>query len=892
MSCNSETTIDYVGIMTFMIVDIIIPIYNAFDDLQICLQSIYKNTDLKKNRLILINDNSPDERIKPFLDEQVVGHSNIIAIHNEVNKGFSANINLGIAQSQKNDVILLNSDTIVTADWVEKMVKCAYSDPAIGTVTPLSNNATLCSVPNFCEENVLPVGMSIEEAAAIVDHCSFRSYPDITVAHGFCMMIKREVIDSIGNFDAETFGKGYGEENDFCNRAEQAGYKHVMCDDTYIYHSGTKSFLSKEKEEYIQQHEKILYQRYPRQMHNNDVHCRDNPNKKIGENVGIYFGLHNHKKNVLYLVQSDFRNGAADNLGGTQLHVHDLVYALKEKYNIFVVARDGEKLVLTVYIDNKNISFAFPMPQERLYPILTDKKIKEFWSNVLNAFKIDLIHIHHLYGTSFDICDVAHEKNIPFVFTLHDFFFICPSIKMLDINEQVCIGKESKEKCMKCLCAQMGYAPTLDYISLWRKRCEKYLRWAEKIIVPSESTKEVFIKYYPFIEEQTIVIEHGYWLQTNNITGTLEGKESERIVTFFEHCNKQGGLYCAEGWAYVEDTDCRENEIWLKIRNSSGEKCDIPTTVQYRPDVSTDENKTRCGYRGYIPSWICIGDQIDIQVYIKTPQGIFKERDHHIVKIKAIKKRNSLNIAFIGGLNVAKGGKKVAAIIKKGPVNVNWYIFGGIGVEDLQNLERDNLVKTGFYKPQHLSILLREHRIDLICILSLWPETYSYTLTEAILNRIPVITTNVGALGARTVKGEYGWTVELDNIEKETILQIEKLLENREILQEKKEFLTRVTIKDCQMMAQEYSALYEKYFNYKNKILNFDADYIYTAYLRANGQKDFNDTIGIEQRKRLEEANAELKILKSSLTYRIMMRIVKMRIPFKQKIKALLMKNR
>lgn len=213
-----------------MAVDIIVPIYNAFEDLRICLDSIYKNTDLQGNRLILINDNSPDERIKPYLDKQSETHGNVIVIHNGSNKGFSANINLGMAQSRDHDVILLNSDTVVTRNWVEKMTACAYSDPAVGTVTPVSNNATLCSVPLFCEENKLPEGLGIEKAAELVERCSFRDYPDITVAHGFCMLVKREVIETIGNFDAETFGRGYGEENDFCNRAEQAGYKHVMCE--------------------------------------------------------------------------------------------------------------------------------------------------------------------------------------------------------------------------------------------------------------------------------------------------------------------------------------------------------------------------------------------------------------------------------------------------------------------------------------------------------------------------------------------------------------------------------------------------------------------------------------------------------------------------------------
>lgn len=83
----------------------------------------------------------------------------------------------------------------------------------------------------------------------------------------------------------------------------------MMCDDTYIYHSGTKSFISKEKEGILRQYDRILRERYPVQMKNNDLHCKENPNHYVGDNVSIYFDLNNGKKNILYLLQSDFREG-------------------------------------------------------------------------------------------------------------------------------------------------------------------------------------------------------------------------------------------------------------------------------------------------------------------------------------------------------------------------------------------------------------------------------------------------------------------------------------------------------------------------------------------------------------------------------------------------------
>ena len=502
-------------------VDIIIPIYNAYDDLCKCLQSVYQYTDLVKNRLILINDNSSDTRIEPYLNSQT--KENIIIIHNNENKGFSNNINLGMDQSKERDVILLNSDTIVTKNWVEKIVECAYSDRAIGTVTPLSNNATLCSVPNFCEENSLPEGMNIDQVAAIVEDCSLKKYPRITVAHGFCMFIKREVINTIGNFDAETFGRGYGEENDFCNRAEQMGYIHVMCDDTYIYHSGTKSFMSKEKEAYIREHERILYKRYPQQMHKNSLHCQENPNGWVGKNIALHFDIWNGKKNILYLLQSDFRGSAFKNISEIQLHVKHLTMGLRKDMNIFVAARDMEYLQVTAYTKDEEYVFRFYIGAREVFPVFHDRRISEILRTILIGFKINIVHVHHTATISFDIYQEAYEIGIPIVFTAHDFYFVCP-VEIVFGECNVCTINENKH-CPICLRKWKGIYEESNYIRKWRKYHKEVLGMCKYIFVISERMEAILIKYYHENVDKIVAIDrssnkrciHRVLIKTNDI---------------------------------------------------------------------------------------------------------------------------------------------------------------------------------------------------------------------------------------------------------------------------------------------------------------------------------------------------------------------------------------
>ena len=122
-------------------IDIAIPIYNAYDYTVECIKSILKHTDLNTHTLILINDKSPDEKILPMLQKFVEENKdkNIVLLDNEENLGFVKTVNKAMKYS-KNDIILLNSDTEVTKNWIEKIEKCAYSNEYIATVTPLTNN--------------------------------------------------------------------------------------------------------------------------------------------------------------------------------------------------------------------------------------------------------------------------------------------------------------------------------------------------------------------------------------------------------------------------------------------------------------------------------------------------------------------------------------------------------------------------------------------------------------------------------------------------------------------------------------------------------------------------------------------------------------------------------
>ena len=220
-----------------IMIDIVIPIYNAFEELKDCLKSVENNSE-KYIRVILINDASTDERMDSYLEKKAEKNAWLYIKH-EVNQGFVKTANEGLRLSG-NHTILLNSDTIVTRDWVKAFEKAIASISNLGTATPWSNNAEICSFPDFLKNQ--PVPKSLNELSKIIFESHQPEYPEIPTAVGFCMLITSLAKEKVGYFDEDHFGHGYGEENDYSLRVSQAGLRNVLCDNTYVAHIGNKSF--------------------------------------------------------------------------------------------------------------------------------------------------------------------------------------------------------------------------------------------------------------------------------------------------------------------------------------------------------------------------------------------------------------------------------------------------------------------------------------------------------------------------------------------------------------------------------------------------------------------------------------------------------------------------
>lgn len=216
---------------------VIVPVFNAAESLEECLSSLARTAG--DAPVLLLDDASTDPEIPGLLEAWCSAAPRRRWLRQERNRGFVATANRGAALTG-GDIVLLNSDTRTTPGWLEALSRCLASDPRIASATPWSNNGEIVSLPRFCVDNPPPADP--DRVATALAGLSFDAYPELPTAVGFCMAVSRAAIETLGLFDEQTFGRGYGEENDFSLRAAGAGWRNVLCPDAYVVHHGGRSF--------------------------------------------------------------------------------------------------------------------------------------------------------------------------------------------------------------------------------------------------------------------------------------------------------------------------------------------------------------------------------------------------------------------------------------------------------------------------------------------------------------------------------------------------------------------------------------------------------------------------------------------------------------------------
>lgn len=447
-------------------VDVIVPVYRGLADTQLCIDSVLASPVRVPYRLVVINDCSPEPEVTQWLRARAAQDSRITLLENPENLGFVGTVNRGMELSDSNDVLLLNSDTEVANDWLDRIRAAAYGDQRIASVTPFSTNATICSYPEFCKDNALPPGYDTARIDALCARTNPGAVVDVPTGVGFCMYIRRDSLHELGLFDTENFGKGYGEENDFCQRAFHAGWRNLHLLDTFVLHTGGVSFGDSKspREQAAMATLARLHPNYARDVH---AFVQADPARpyrlaldaaRIAES-GLPVIL-----NVLH-----------DRAGGTVRHVRELAAHLADQAVCLTLAPGPGRTVLLRFAraeEGFELSFQWDSQHGELL-------------NVLRRLGVGHVHFHHLLGHDPAIRDLPYQLGVSYDFTAHDYFSYCAHITLTGTGNSYA-GELGPGQCV--CCPPDMTAPSHGTVAQWRAANIRLLMGARHVLTPSCDT--------------------------------------------------------------------------------------------------------------------------------------------------------------------------------------------------------------------------------------------------------------------------------------------------------------------------------------------------------------------------------------------------------------------
>jgi len=483
-------------------IDILIPVYNSKSLLIRCIDSVIKNTNIPY-RLIICDDASTEEGIWEYLLDIKQEYENkgfnkgILVIRNQENLGFVKTVNK-MFEFTENHFVVLNTDTEVPSEWLQRLIFPILENPNIASATPMTNACTIFSFPEMNVDNPLFEDLDVE---SIDKHFKYviSEYIEVPTGCGFCMAFNKKVCDEIGLFD-EVFGKGYGEENDWSMRARKKGYINVVVPNLFVYHKHGGSFKSEEKKKLIENNLRILLQRFPDYEKLVRDFILSDPLKDFRNMVR--FKILSEKYGSILIVDHIFG-------GGANYHREDLI-----KSNLMSILVTNDFKVR--FIDrkyNKEFTYIFSDFEELLDYILKHFNVKEFIINELVGFD----NIFDVINTLINLKN--KYKNVLFSFKVHDFYSICPIYTLIDQNLQFCNVPEDINYCFECYKnneiidelipnkKSIGIKEPED-LAEWRKSFSNLLEIVDKVGCFSLSSANILEKAYPHIKDKLIINPH------------------------------------------------------------------------------------------------------------------------------------------------------------------------------------------------------------------------------------------------------------------------------------------------------------------------------------------------------------------------------------------------
>ncbi|HEY8290473.1 MAG TPA: glycosyl transferase, partial [Acetobacteraceae bacterium] len=355
----------------------------------------------------------------------------------------------------------MNSDTEVPSGWLERLSDQACAGRKIASVSPFSNNATICGYPHN-DGGPMPFGLSLEAVDAACRTVNAGRFVDVPTTVGFCMYIRRAALDRIGQFDAEAFGQGYGEENDFCLRASALGWQHRLACDVFVYHKGSVSFGAK-AQALMQRATQTLAVRFP----------------EYARTVARHVGRGEVNPFRFALTAALFRQSG---LPVILMVTHALGGGVRQHIDMLVKRYAGRAHVLLLEGTDRGATLSVPTLKGHPVLAMPDTALDDYVL-LLRSMAISRLHVHHLLGIDLDVRALIKRLDVPFDVTVHDYFALCPQINLLPWRHGVYCGEPDIDGCNACI-AHCASHNARDIVT-WRMEHAWLFHDADRVLCPS-----------------------------------------------------------------------------------------------------------------------------------------------------------------------------------------------------------------------------------------------------------------------------------------------------------------------------------------------------------------------------------------------------------------------
>ncbi len=466
---------------------ILIPVYRGVAATRDCIQSVLAHRNAATDQVVLINDAAPEPEMAPMLNG-FVNAPNVFLLANKQNLGFVKTINRGLSFALGGDVLLLNADTVLFAGGLDEMCRVAGA-AGVGTVTALSNNATIFSYPHVALRAAALDDIDWSQLAqtALAENAGLAI--DVPTGHGFCLLIKGAVLRRVGLMD-EGFGRGYGEENDFCTRAANLGYRNVVAAGVLVVHRESTSFED-EREGLLARNLPRLEAAYPeysavvRSFEQQDGLRRgrwalDKARLKKAVTAGQKFVL---------LVTNTLE-------GGTPKAVQEIEAAAGDTA--------APRLHLRC-LENGFIELAGATPS--LKAIFAPHEMDPLF-DMLAAAAPGRVVVHQLLGFPAVFIErmEAWAPTVHSIYYAHDFYPLCPRVTMVNAIGQFCDVADSAT-CIRCV--ELGGSHPNSRLTALTPAAHRALfagalRGFRHVVAPSESARSYLRRVFPDLPVQAI----------------------------------------------------------------------------------------------------------------------------------------------------------------------------------------------------------------------------------------------------------------------------------------------------------------------------------------------------------------------------------------------------